>query len=201
MKREDKGGAKNSGQSLVELVILLPVLILLLVGLVEVGMALHSYLIVTSASRDAARFGARGTFTDVQIARHAKESSYGQLDFRTYGPDANTTIIVTRLHIGTELDNMDDISYTVYITGLSRPSRVDPLALATLLKEANDDFNRTLLAEHPDALPSAEDVVIVEVYYDHPQVLGAPFIADILPNPITLYAQTMMRITGVSRIE
>jgi len=64
-RRGKKAG--ESGQSLVELALILPVFLLLLVGLVEVGDSLNSYLTVIDASRDAARLGSRGQASDAEI--------------------------------------------------------------------------------------------------------------------------------------
>jgi Flp pilus assembly protein TadG len=64
-RRGKKAG--ESGQSLVELSLVLPVFLLLLAGLVEVGDSLNSYLTVIDAGRDAARLGSRGQATDTDI--------------------------------------------------------------------------------------------------------------------------------------
>lgn len=55
------------GQSLVELSFTLPVLLILLVGVAEVGNAINAYLTVVDAGRDAARLGSKGVATDDQI--------------------------------------------------------------------------------------------------------------------------------------
>ena len=44
----------ESGQSLVELALALPVLLLCLIGIVDIGLAINSYATVTNASREAA---------------------------------------------------------------------------------------------------------------------------------------------------
>jgi Flp pilus assembly protein TadG len=64
-RRGKKAG--ESGQSLVELALVVPVFLLLLAGLVEVGDTLNSYLTVIDAGRDAARLGSRGHATDTEI--------------------------------------------------------------------------------------------------------------------------------------
>lgn len=53
----DRGS--NKGQSLVELAIAFPVLLMLFVGLMEVSLILHSYLILVNADREAARYAGR----------------------------------------------------------------------------------------------------------------------------------------------
>lgn len=51
-------GRSRRGQSLVELTLTLPILLLLLFGLVEIGWYANSYLTLLDASREAGRFGA-----------------------------------------------------------------------------------------------------------------------------------------------
>lgn len=51
---------ENRGQSLVEMALFLPILLLLLAGLIEVGMYANVYLTVLDASREGARMGADG---------------------------------------------------------------------------------------------------------------------------------------------
>ena len=46
---------KNDGQSLVEFAILLPILLLIVMGIMEFGMMLNSYLTIRNASREGAR--------------------------------------------------------------------------------------------------------------------------------------------------
>jgi len=55
------------GQSLVELALTLPVLLLLLVGVVEVGNGLNTYMTVVDAARDGARLGSKGSASDSEI--------------------------------------------------------------------------------------------------------------------------------------
>ncbi len=54
----------KKGQSLVELALTLPILLLLLLGVFEVGWALRSYLVLVNVNREAARFAARGVYLD-----------------------------------------------------------------------------------------------------------------------------------------
>ena len=50
---------KERGQSLIEFALTAPMLIVLLLGLVEMGHAFNSYMTVVAASRDSARLGAQ----------------------------------------------------------------------------------------------------------------------------------------------
>ncbi len=51
------------GQSLVEITLLLPVLLIVVSGLLEFGFILNEYLTVMDAARNAARFSSDGMFT------------------------------------------------------------------------------------------------------------------------------------------
>jgi len=56
----------QKGQSLVEFAIILPIILILLMGIVEFGMMLNSYLTIQNVAREGARFGIVGG-TDVEI--------------------------------------------------------------------------------------------------------------------------------------
>ena len=57
------------GQALIEFALAAPLLVLMLLGLVEFGHALNSYLTVVASARDAARLGAQlGVESDAQTA-------------------------------------------------------------------------------------------------------------------------------------
>jgi Flp pilus assembly protein TadG len=56
----------QKGQALVEFVIILPVVLLMILGIVQFGMMLNSYLSITNAVREGARVGIIGS-TDTEI--------------------------------------------------------------------------------------------------------------------------------------
>ncbi len=45
------------GQSLVEIALILPILLIILFGIMEFGRVFHSYLVITHAAREGARYG------------------------------------------------------------------------------------------------------------------------------------------------
>ena len=59
--------AREHGQALVEFALTAPILVLLLLGLVELGNGLNSYLTVLASARDGARLGAQGLASDDAI--------------------------------------------------------------------------------------------------------------------------------------
>jgi hypothetical protein len=56
-----------------------------------------------------------------------------------------------------------------------------------------------LHAKDPDTPYSANSVIVVEIYFNQPQLLGVPFVSNSLTDPVHLYAYTEMRITGDAR--
>lgn len=64
----------EKGQALVEFAIILPVLLLVLLGIMEFGMMINSYLTIQNASREGARLGIVGGTTDEIKSRVAAVS-------------------------------------------------------------------------------------------------------------------------------
>lgn len=63
-KRTDQN---EKGQALAEFALVVPVLLILLVGIFEIGYGLNSYLTVVDAARDGARLGSKGSASDDEI--------------------------------------------------------------------------------------------------------------------------------------
>lgn len=59
--------AGERGQSAAELGMLLPMLLLIVVGIVEVAGSMNTYLTLVNAARDGARLGSKGLATDAEI--------------------------------------------------------------------------------------------------------------------------------------
>jgi Flp pilus assembly protein TadG len=72
MKRRDR----ESGQSLVEFALVVPLLFLLLFGSIEFGRVFHAYHVITSAAREGARAAAVGkSNTDIELKIEGAVSS------------------------------------------------------------------------------------------------------------------------------
>ena len=189
---------KQSGQGLVELALALPALLIIFLGLIELGFLLRAHLVVVNANREAARFASRGTFTDQQIVERALTSFANQLPVETEGVNANTEVIVTRFHIPAE-KSRDGTYFPAYIVGdLGEESQLDLDATVARLKGENDDFNDDLIASQADAVRTMQDVIYVEIYYYHYEVIGAPIVEWVFPDPMVVYVRTAMRV-GSSR--
>jgi hypothetical protein len=191
----------SEGQGLVELAITLPILLIMFLGLIELSLALRAQLVLVNANREAARLAARGTFTDKQIARQALVSFGQQLPATTLGLHPNTGIIITRFHIPEDPAREAYYYHPIYTTGtLTYTSRIDPDTELIALRSQNNAFNNDLVSAHEDAVRTVHDVVFVEIFYYHHQVLHAPLVEWIFPEPMVLYSRTMMRV-GAARAD
>ncbi len=74
-----KGQLNNKkGQSMVELALVLPVLLLLFMGIVQFGFIFNGHITVTSAAREGARLAAVG-YDDSAVMDRVEEASVGPL--------------------------------------------------------------------------------------------------------------------------
>jgi hypothetical protein len=171
----------------------LPVLLIMLLGLVELGFLLHAYIVLYNADREAARFAIRGTFTPEEITERAMTSISGQLPAVLEGPDANTAILITQLHIPADKNELATVDL-YYHEGISATSHFVPQEHANKIKLDNDLFNQEVLDAELGLGPTSQDVVIVEMFHNHDQVLRAPFVEWVFPDPMPVYAWTIMRV-------
>lgn len=185
------------GQGWIEFTLALPALVILFLGLVEVGLTMRAKLVLTNANREAARYASHGAFTDEQITERAIISFAEQLPARLTGEGANTSIMITRFHVPTGGAEAEVESH--YITGtLTYTTRSGEVrATPSKLGEKPEEllaYAQDLQLQNVDYL-TTNDVVIVETYYHHKQVLNAPFVSQFIPEPIILYERTAMRIS------
>lgn len=104
---------KNTGQTLVELAIILPVLVALIFGMTDFGRVLNGYMVATQASREGARaavLGADNAAVEIKVRTAASTLDQAQLIVattpatRTRG-DSVTVAITYNVDIVTPLIN------------------------------------------------------------------------------------------------
>ena len=245
------GSSRSSarGQSLVEMTLITPLLLLLFIGVLEVGWAIRGYIVLLNADREATRFAARGWYlnfdqTDrdavgyASVVSHTLNSISRQLPFDVLSDDPNGTLIVSHYVVDTgkpcaeppcndtcpadhnnrnglcdcsapdrrEPDyiyddwiahpGMENYAHFTALYGISRLSRLSHDQLVAELKEQNDALNCALSAKAAAVPLSSNSIVVVEMFYDQPQLLGVPIISNHFTDPVPLYAQTVMRVTS-----
>jgi Flp pilus assembly protein TadG len=175
-----KNNYKN-GQSYLEFVLVLPFLLLLVGGLVETALLMRAQLVLTNATREAARFASRGR-VDAEAAQRGMFAFSQQLPARTAPSDAaNTGIIITRFTVPVVMDG-STVTETTYYSGTAILG--DGGGCSSRIPA--DQWN-TLAAQNR-GYGSAHEVAIVEMCHNYRLAL--------LPVGRALYDQTTMRIAA-----
>lgn len=189
---------KGRGQSMAEITLLLPILLLIFTAMAEVGWWVHSYVTVATAAREGARFGSRGMHLPTQDIADVTQVAMNALNIRLYGDEANASILVSEIDVDpdgsyqvVETYQLGDLDVSSQIC-LEDPCDGKPLDLTTV-REENVAFNNDP-ALCDEALGCRNDVVIVEVFYLHDLVLNTIFSADYIPSVIPVTGRSVMRV-------
>lgn len=196
------------GQGLLELAVILPVLLILLMGLVEIGYALRDYLVVVNACREGCRFAARGRFSDQDVvARVVSAGGVVSLGtpstdvpfLRTHGTEENTGIIVHNIL----MDSAGAVpTYNMIFSGvvpseaggltpiLGADSRISLTQVIDRHGPATQSINATREEAGYERMPN--HIVVVEVFFMHHPLWDNPFVP--LPDPWMMRAHTEMRV-------
>lgn len=192
---------KSRGQSLVEFVVILPILLIMISGVIELGFMLNYYLDVIDAARDGARFAANldPLDTDDGIFDCVNSGYFYRLV---------PCVVHQALAPQIELDpsdpppgDTDDLVISVFtVSGTTITQRLGANGLPdadgwSLNNQHASDFTtaevQAMLSTLPGTTPST-GVVMVEIFYDYHMILALPWITAFVPNPVTLHAYTLM---------
>ncbi|MGA7193176.1 MAG: TadE family protein [Anaerolineales bacterium] len=205
--RLQKRNHKSRGQSLVEMAITLPVLLMLFSGMVELGFMLNFYLSLQDATRYAAREYSNGDpfNADPDTARNSPNWFYIDAASTVYGQLApisndNDTSVKTQLNGAT-----DDVIITVYSVEGSTV-----VTIPTTFNCSSKDSSYHLYCHEASAVTAAtithstaglsgsipcQGILVVEVYEEYHQVLGLPWMAP-MGSPL-MHAETIMPLPAV----
>lgn len=201
---------RERGQSIIEMMLILPILLILILAVVEVGFAMRNYLLVMAANREGVRFAARGRFTDETIAGRIVSSggviqaSGGAVPFlRTAGDEPNTAIIITHIPIredGTVLTPTVYVSGTLPITDGVRAAtredtRVDLITVADRNSAVTVQVND--LREQGNYERLDNEIIVLEVFYAHQTLWQYDFMP--IHGPWVMYTQSAMRVVSDAR--
>jgi hypothetical protein len=194
------------GQSLVELAILFPILLIVFSGLIEFGFLLNEYLTLMDAARNAARFSSDGLYnlTDNDHACATTRDFYRQ------------TACLVLQELSQEEPNIqlkpledDDIVVSVFsiVSGTGVTTRY-PAAYGeagwsyTLdlsgygTRERSSRFSAASVNARLNALAPNTGLLLVEVFYSYEQKLKLPWITAFLDDPLILHAYTFMPLVS-----
>ena len=202
------------GQGLVEFAIMLPILLLLLIGLVELGLALRDYLVVVNADREGCRFAARGRFSDERVIERVvsaggvvRREGTDVPFLSLFGTEANSAVIVTHIEMSS---TGEIISYTTTHEGVVADGEggvrpVDP-SLDTMISRAGISNTQgsttqdiaTLRADGGFMQMERHRIVVVEVFFIHHPLWGSMLnhlsFGAVPGDPWPMYAMTEMRV-------
>lgn len=178
------GGKK--GQSLVELALFFPVLLMMLSGLVEFGFLLNQYINLMDGPREAARFA-----TD--FTPYEPDGSGGTRDVVNFYTSLAT--IAQQSIVPYNLDPaLDDVIISVFGIKNNTVFRRFPADLAAtspslvgqyrLYGNQTSRFTDAMINSRLKAGAPNTGLVLVELFYNYHQELNLPWLSPFVPNPI-----------------
>jgi hypothetical protein len=200
---------KARGQNLVEITLIMPIVLLLFAGMVEVGFALYSHVIVSSAAREGARFGSRGVEICPQDIAFIVETALGKAISPTFEePGTNTKIIITKVNIDDDGTPsipsyehcLDPYPYAKGVLDVSSsvcmPSEFEcPSGSLDIQEFSNANISFNLNPEFCIENYGCEgDFVVVEITYLHNSVVLSGITRDLIPDPFPIKARAVMRV-------
>jgi hypothetical protein len=200
----------TSGQSFVELALTLPVVILLLAGLVEVGFIMFTYLTILDQTREAARFASirdyrEGMSSYLPNPLDACSDAYLDYFYDTacffIDPDLNP-------YITFQDSNLDDVAISVFTVTNNHVTDRWPEDGDGVWSLFNDNWtkdcdghvvhaqpfmtNTEIQGLFDTDAPSERGLVMVEGYYCYDLLLDLPIFTQIVHSPFRIHAYTIM---------
>jgi Flp pilus assembly protein TadG len=170
-----KKAQRERGQGLVEMVLVLPFLLVLVVGIVEGGVALNRQLTVVNSAREGARLGANGADTE-DIYLQTLEATSDMFEFT----EENAVVAVIHATTNGSGTGFNEWTETLYPAGADVPHVTQDEVLAQLREEGDGNAANLKL-------------VVVDVRYDHQSMLGMPFVGA-MADQIPIGSWTAMRL-------
>jgi hypothetical protein len=218
------------GQSFIELMLVMLILALLLTGVVEFGFLLNAYLHVLDGAREGARLGSNGIPFDpatgtlhtdfyanvikrtldvmdpVLLSAGHPDASH-QVDDVVISVWSVTSTALTRFPSSESGYSMCGNLATIeaYYTGqgITYPTTfTDPITGPTWssCSPRSSTFTTPDMDARRDPLAPSSGILLVEVFYNYPQVLKLPVfensVYSLIPDPIPVYIYAIMPISA-----
>jgi hypothetical protein len=171
----------EKAQSLVEFAIVLPILILLLLGVFEVGSALRGYNVLVNVNREAARFAARGVYLNFSEKADPNNVGYDKVISHTLDSLSNQL----KLNFNAAAASDDPYSTAMIITYYT----INPISSFGCPGDADcSDFDCTRFVDpnHPLGFVAGESLSEIE----YPLLLPPPGF-ELDPNLPPYYGQVL----------
>ena len=184
-----KKNKNEKGQSFVELALVVVFLMILVAGIVEFGFMLNNYLNLVDASREAVRFssnfdpfnldGSLDTGFFIQTGQLTEEVLAPLVLDPTVGDD----IVITFFSIGDGIyiRYPSDNGWSVYGNQVSQLSNAE-------------------IQSRLDSGAPPTGVLLVEIYYNYPHVLGLPLFTAFVRDPMPVYVYAIMPLAAAEPV-
>ncbi|RME41179.1 MAG: pilus assembly protein [Caldilineae bacterium] len=181
------------GQSLVELAITLPFLLILFLGMTEVGYYMYATIAVHNTAREAARVAAKepqfSTNTIDMWASKVMTDVLQSASASFLAPSGkDDTVIVTHL--------LTDSSGTITTCESKSAIWPDTGAPGADTSRFTCADLQTLINQMPSTIGSGfeqDEFILVEYYHHHYPIIG---LTVVMPQGVELYSYTVMRVIG-----
>src|SRR5690349_7314292 len=109
-KKETKKQNSERGQSLVELAISFPIILLLMLGTLDFGMATYSYLVIRDAAQEGALYGSINPNNNVEIENRIRFMAPTEEDALSFSPVKLDNKDIVEIDIKTSGENCQGIT-------------------------------------------------------------------------------------------
>jgi hypothetical protein len=208
---------RSSGQSLVEIAILFPILLMLLSGIVEFGFLLNQYLNLLDGAREAARFASDGDPFIRDPANQNCSLSLGPITQDFYNQAA---CLAQQVALPIRLDSAkDDIVISAFgvangiVVARYPANPQDPAGgtetpgewhlfgsgggcTATADNCNPSKFSNARINSYLSGAAPNTGLVVVEIYFDYNQVLALPWITAFVPDPVHVHTYAIMPLVA-----
>jgi hypothetical protein len=205
---------RERGQSMVEMALALPILLLILAGAVEIGMYYNTYLTLVDATREAARYSANGSpvfasmdnncTTTEDFFKKAACLVMQNLPGVTFDPVRDDIVIsVILIRHGQVYARYINTALQTGEQGWSRCESLPITGDAGCVRAASR-FPNSVIQARLDQFPGAATApksayVLVELYHVHHQFLGLiPPGLTFLPQEVVMHAYSIMPVPAIA---
>jgi hypothetical protein len=204
--KQDRRRRGARGQSLVEVVVLFPIILIVLSGLIEFGFMLNEYLAILDSVRNAARFSSDGLYSSFDTNHNCSAT----VDFyRQTACLALQELSQEKPNITVDPVEHDDIVISVFAieTGTGVVARHPEIygqegwsyALdlpSHGVREQSSRISNGFINSRLDPAAPSTGLLVVEMFYSYDMKLALPWITVFVDDPLTLHVYSLMPLVS-----
>lgn len=184
-RRPFKIRSGSKGQSFVELMLMVLVLVILVAGIAEYGLLLNQYLNLLDGAREAVRY--TSNFNPFQTD--------GSVDPAFYSTAADLSEAVMR-PVQLNPGRGDDIVVSFFSAYAGNISRYpDENGWSKYSNQVSRQSSASINSKIDSAGPRT-GVLLIEIYYHYSQTLKLPVFTALVPDPIPVYVYAIMPLVS-----